>query len=75
MSALRLPSVLTVPEFSFLIRRCAEHVRRQCRARIIKTAPQKGNDAYRIPCRELLKFGVDLTDAAVLLRDREKEAA
>jgi len=70
-SAPLLPAVLTTAEFAYLARLHAETVREKIRARIIHA---KGRPA-RIPCRELLKFGVDLGDAARLLAAQAQAGA
>lgn len=59
-----LPSVLTTKQFAFLTQYNEAVIRRKIsKERSIKA---HGNP-YRIPRRELLKFGVTLDDAAVLL--------
>ena len=57
-------------EFAYLVRRDEEVIRRKIRARIIKAHDRPA----LIPCRELLKYGVDLSDAAKLLTHRTTEA-
>ena len=65
---IRLPPVLSTSEFAFLIRETPESVRRRIRDKEITA---HGRPA-KIPCRELLKFGVDLADAARLLHERSE---
>lgn len=66
-----LPSVLTVPEFGLLVRSCDEVIRRKIRRRKIKALGGDRGTPYLIPCRELLRFGVNLEDAAVILSSKE----
>ena len=65
-----LPSVLTTEEFAYLSRHNREVIRQKIRARVIEAFGRP----YRIPCRELLKYGVDLGDAARLLHRRAQDA-
>jgi hypothetical protein len=62
----RLPAVLTVDEFGFLVRYDPQVVRRYIRQRRIKA---HGRPA-RIPCQELRKYDIDLAYAAILLAER-----
>ena len=64
-----LPSVLTTEEFAYLVRYDPETVRCKIRKRQIKAFDRPA----RIPCRELLKFGVDLRGAAILLSQRSRQ--
>lgn len=66
-----LPLVLTTSEFAFLVRLTPSTVREQIRQRRIKA---HGRPA-KIPNRELLKFGVSLTDAAQVLSARSEGSA
>jgi len=59
----KLPLVLNTAEFGFLVRLDEETVRRKCRAREINA--RRG--PWRIPVKELLKWGINLDDAAVAL--------
>ena len=67
--SIQLSSVLTTDEFAYLVRETPESIRRHIRQKKIKAT---GNPA-KIPCRELLKFGVDLADAARLLHARSQQ--
>ena len=68
---IRLPSVLTTYEFAYLVRLHPETVREKIRARTIVAHKRPA----KIPCRELLKFGVTLADAAQLLAARAADNA
>jgi hypothetical protein len=63
-----LPPVLTPEQFAYLVQLKTDTVRRKIRARNIVG---KGNP-IRIPVRELLKFGVNLDDAARALHYRDR---
>ena len=67
--AIRLPGSLTVRQFAFLAQCHEETVRRKVRANVIEGR----NNPIRIPCRELLKVGVPLDHAAVLLSELHRE--
>lgn len=65
-SAIRLPTTLKTSEFAILIGETPESVRRRIRRKGIKAHGRPS----KIPPRELVKFGVDLADAARLLHER-----
>jgi hypothetical protein len=71
MSAIRLPACLTTEQFAFLVQINADTVRRKIRARVIKGM---GNPT-RIPVSELLKWGVDLNHAAIILHERTQQSS
>ena len=66
--SIQLPSVLTTAEFAYLVPETPESIRRHIRQNKIKATVNPS----KIPCRELLKFGVDLADAARLLHARSQ---
>jgi hypothetical protein len=61
-----LPATLTSRQFARLTQYNEEVIRRKCRERKIKHAPQRGREQYRIPVTELEKFGVDLAQANLI---------
>lgn len=68
MSVIRLPACLTTEQFAFLTQMHVQVVRRKIRNRTLKGM---GNP-IRIPPRELLKYGIDLDYAAMLLHERSQ---